>query len=163
MAATSVGRARGLAVVAIAALGLGGCAQMGGVLSSVGSAFDSSSSPAAFQGPQSGGATRQQSLNAGPRLGTIREARWNNVPHNVALRGGQGSTRRFVIQRVDLQPMWSNDRSRDKAIELVNTAFAADTCGGAALTVTDTTFDRVGVWIIDVSCGGAPAQVTITQ
>jgi hypothetical protein len=89
----------------------------------------------------------------GPSLGTIRPTKVNGVTHNVALRGGNGPTRRYVVQRADLQPMWGVDKSRDKAILAVQTAYGTDSCaGGVPLHVINTTHEVIGIWIIEAHC-----------
>lgn len=89
----------------------------------------------------------------GPSLGTIRPTKVNGVTHNVALRGGDGPTRRYVVQRADLQPMWGVDKSRDKAILAVQTAYGTDSCaGGVPLHVINTTHEVIGIWIIEAHC-----------
>lgn len=91
--------------------------------------------------------------NAGPALGTIRKTKIYNETHNVALRGGAPMTRKYIIQRADLQPMWSTQKSLGKAITAVSQTFAMDACvGGQIPMVTAAYRDPIGVWTVEVSC-----------
>lgn len=161
------GAAAALAVVTIGLVS--GCSVMDGFVGNVGSVFDRTGAQgAALQGPsqpaiQTPGRTvssLQRMPNAGPPPGTIRVGKVNNVSHNVALRGGSGATRRFVVQRTDLQPMWSIDRSRDRAVTAVMAAFGGDACSTpGALTATSGSHDPVGLWVIEATCAGGATSI----
>lgn len=167
---TTVTRVRsliGVAAAAVAFMGLSGCEAVGNLYGKSGASNGRSGQEAAIATPSVDrfGPRRRSSLNLpqpnfGPALGVIRQATLKGAAHNIALRGGAGDTRKYILQRVDLQPMWASDKSRDKAIAGVLEAFSGDACAGgpSAFTVTGAEHDPIGLWIIHASCAaGAPA------
>lgn len=156
-----------IAALSAGLIALAGCEAMNGFVSSFDKTFaDSGSQEAALMVPEAQrpkstmfGGLKVPRPDAGPTIGTIRVAKWNNVSHNVALRGGRGPTRKYIVQRLDLQPMWATDKSREKALAVVTDAFGADACsGGAPLSITNVAHEApVGIWVVDASC--APSAV----
>ncbi len=165
--AGAVLKGAGVATLALAVLGCGALDNLG----KVGASFSKKSGEAAIATPtlerydslgsRLGGGFKMRKPNYGPALGTIRKVMNTKVVYNVALRGGVGETRKYVVQREDLQMMWRITKSRNKAIALATEAFAKDSCPGGASSFKVTKAERepIGVWIIHASCAaGATAM-----
>lgn len=82
----------------------------------------------------------------------MRKAEVATIPYNVEFRVKNGSSRLFMVQREDLQPMFSTDWSRERAESATLTAFGADVCTGGSLALTDVEYEPLGVWIIRGVC-----------
>lgn len=161
------------AVAAVAALTvLAGCDTINDVARSVGGISASSGvQGAALKGPTVAPGAAAQNMNAqqrtesglpnsGPPLGTIRKTKIYNETHNVALRGGVGMSRRYIVQRADLQPMWSTQKSMGKALTAIGSTFARDACAGGRVPVVTAAYrEPIGIWVVDLSC--APDAVAV--